>query len=60
MEFIKQSAKAIVAFIVTMALAWLAKKGLKVDADTSVALTSALTGLVVAVVVWLVPNKPKQ
>lgn len=59
MEFLKESAKAVVAFVVAGVATWLAKKGLVLDADTQVALVSLLVGLVTAVAVWVTKNKPK-
>lgn len=57
MEFIKESAKAIVAFVVTTACVWAAKKGFVVDVDTQTALVSALYGIVVGLSVWITKNK---
>lgn len=59
MDFVKESAKAIVAFLVTTAAVYLAKKGFVISTDTQVALVSAISGLVAACAVWITKNKQK-
>lgn len=56
-DFIKTSRKAIVAFVLTAILAYVARKGLTVDAEVQESLRVLLEALIVAVTVWLVPNK---
>jgi uncharacterized membrane protein (DUF441 family) len=56
-DFVKTSRKAIVAFVLTTAFSWLAKKGLSLDVESQEAIRVLLEALVVSVAVWLVPNK---
>lgn len=60
MDFVKESAKAFVGAVVSFLAVWFAKKGLTVDVDTQVALTSAVSGIVVGVFVWWTKNKAKS
>lgn len=59
MNFLQESAKAVVAFLVTMLVVWLARKGVNIDTDTTTALVTGISGLVVASAVWLTRNKAK-
>ena len=56
-DFVKRSRKAIVAFVLTALVSWLAKKGLSVDVEVQESIRVLLEAVVVAVAVWLVPNK---
>lgn len=51
------SAKAISAFVVAYIIAQVAKKGLNIDAATQATVSSAVEALIVAVVVWIIPNR---
>ena len=59
MNFIQESAKAIVAFLLTMVVVYLAKKGVLVGSETQAALVTGISGLVVAIAVWFTTNKSK-
>jgi len=56
-DFVKRSRKAIVAFVLTALVSWLAKKGLSVDVEVQESIRVLLEAIFVAVAVWLVPNK---
>lgn len=51
------SAKALVAFVVGAVIAYLAKHGVEVPAESAEALQAGVYGIVVAVWVWFIPNK---
>ena len=59
MDFIKQIAKALSAVAAAYVVAQLVKRGLSVDAVTQTSLENLIGAVVVGVVVWAVPNKPK-
>lgn len=59
MNFIQESAKAVVAFLLTMVVVWLARKGVIVGGETQTALVTGISGLIVAVAVYLTRNKTK-
>ena len=52
-----QGAKAVVAFVVGAFVAYLAKHGIEVPGETSEAIQAGLYGLIVAIWVFVVPNK---
>ena len=52
--------KAVIGALVGFVVSWLARKGLKVDADALEALKSGIDGLFVGFMVWLLPNAPKE
>lgn len=56
-DFVKSSRKAIVAFVLAGLFAWLTKKGLTIDVEGQEALKMFFESLLVAVAVYLVPNK---
>jgi len=56
-DFVKTSRKAIVAFVITALIAYVARKGYSLDVSMQEALRTLLDGLIVAVLVWLTKNK---
>lgn len=56
-SFIQSSRKAIVAFVITALIAYVARKGYSLDVTYQEALRTLLDGLIVAVLVWLTKNK---
>lgn len=56
-ELVNGSRKAIVAFVVTALVAWVARKGYNIDVDTQTALRTLLDSLIAGVLVWLTANK---
>jgi uncharacterized membrane protein (DUF441 family) len=51
------SRKAIVAFLVTALIAYIARKGYNLDASTQEILRTLLDGVIAGVLVWLTANK---
>lgn len=58
-KFASPYRKAVVGTLVGFFVSWLARKGLKVDADALEALKSGIDGVLVGFMVYLVPNKVK-
>lgn len=56
-DFIRTSRKAIVAFVITALIAYVARKGYSLDVGMQEALRTLLDGLIVGVLVWLTKNK---
>ncbi len=56
-DFVKTSRKAIVAFVITALIAYVARKGYSLDVTMQEALRTLLDGLIVGVLVWLTKNK---
>lgn len=56
-DFIRTSRKAIVAFVITALIAYVARKGYSLDVSMQEALRTLLDGLIVAILVWLTKNK---
>lgn len=56
-ETILKTAKAWVALAVAAGVTWLAQKGIVIPPETSEAVVLAITGLLTAFFVWLVPNR---
>lgn len=56
-EVVNGSRKAIVAFVVTALVAWVARKGYNLDVDTQTALRTLLDGAIAFALVWLTANK---
>lgn len=56
-NFLKANAKAIVAFVITICLAQLAKHGFTLDQSVQSAIETILMALVTSSAVWLIPNK---
>ena len=54
---ILSSAKAWVALLVAGLVTWLAQRGIAIPPETSDMIVLAVTGLLTAFFVWLVPNK---
>lgn len=59
MNIIKECAKAITALVMAYAVSQLIKKGVTLDAVTQAQLSSLVEAGIVALAVWLVPNKQK-
>ena len=59
MNFIQESAKAVIAFLMTILVVYLARKGVTVSTDAQTALVTTLSGLVVAGAVWVTKNRSK-
>jgi len=56
-SFINSSRKAIVAFAVTFAVGYIARKGYSLDANGQEVLRALLDGAIGGVLVWLTANK---
>lgn len=56
-DFVRTSRKAIVAFVITALIAYVARKGYSLDVSTQEALRTLLDGLIVGVLVWVTKNK---
>jgi len=56
-DFIKTSRKAIVAFVLAGLFGYLTRKGLTLDVEVQESIRVLFEALLVAVAVWLVPNK---
>jgi len=54
--FLKESRKAVVAFVATAVVVFLQKHGVTVD---NTEISALLNGVVLAALVWLFPNEPK-
>ena len=58
-DIIKASAKAVTAFVVSAAALWLTRVGLTPDASFREIVETGIGAIANAVLVYLVPNKPK-
>lgn len=58
-NFVLVNAKAVAGLLVGALVTFLASQGVDLDNDTQVALATAVSGVLTALVVWLVPNKGK-
>jgi uncharacterized membrane protein (DUF441 family) len=56
-DFIRTSRKAIVAFVITALIAYVARKGYSLDANAQEILRTLLDGVIAGVLVWLTKNK---
>lgn len=56
-DFVRTSRKAIVAFVITALIAYVARKGYTLDVTYQEALRTLLDGLIVGVLVWVTKNK---
>lgn len=57
-DFVRSKAKAIAAFVVAAAVSYLAKHGFTVAPDLNDVLVAVVAGLINAIAVYRVPNKP--
>lgn len=56
-DFVRTSRKAIVAFVVTALITYVARKGYNLDVSTQEALRTLLDALIVGGLVWVTKNK---
>lgn len=56
-EALNSSRKAIVAFLITTLIAYVARKGYNLDASTQEILRTLLDGVIAGALVWLTTNK---